>query len=497
MRSVVWFRGKDLRLSDHPALCSALSTGEVVLVFVVDPYFFAPERAQKIAHRMQFLVESLQVLSDAIAARGSRLWIAHGESVHVVPRIAAAVRADRVTAMRWSEPFGVERDRRVAAALAADGRRLDLFEGETLAAPGQVRTGSGTPFAVFTPFSRAFAKSVTVDAALEAPRVLPPPPAFCIDMHAEHRNIWKGDDGNDWGVPSLASLGIERNPRLVAAGEQAAEQRLGRFFQTGAASRYTDGRNQMGCPDGVEGTSRLSQDLKFGTLSARHVWHTSRHHLEKYPDAKKTYLNELVWREFAYDVVREKPQVMTDPFRPAWRGFPWRNPDLDRGWQAWVEGKTGYPVVDAAARQLLAEGFVHNRARMIAASFLCKHLLLDYRLGEAHYMQHLTDGDWAINNLAWQWSAGCGVDAQPWFRVFNPVTQGENFDADGVYVKRWVPELAKLHAKYIHKPWEAPPLELRAANIELGRTYPRPVVDHALARGRFIATAEGYLRSTE
>jgi deoxyribodipyrimidine photo-lyase len=364
----------------------------------------------------------------------------------------------------------------VAASLQELGSRLELFEGETMASPGQVLTGAGAPFSVFTPFSRAFVKAVTIDPPRGAPQRLPPLPAIPA---AATKLLGT--------APTLASIGITKNDQITPGGERAARARLARFLK-GPAAHYDASRDAMG----VAGTSRLSQDLKFGTLSPRAAWHAVREGLAEHPRAWRAFATELLWREFAYDVLRSKPDVLERPFRRAWEHFPWRTDD--EGWAAWTSGTTGYPVVDAAARQLLAEGFVHNRARMIAASFLCKHQLIDLRRGEAHYMKHLTDGDWASNDLGWQWSAGCGVDAQPWFRVFNPVTQGEKFDADGAYVRRWVPELAKLPSKVVHSPWTARPLELRAAGVELGRTYPRPIVDHALARGRFLAAAEGHLR---
>lgn len=481
MRTVVWFRGKDLRVADHLPLLDAISShgggraAEVVPLFVVDPYFFAPERARELPSRMQFLVDSLAELAQAIEALGSKLLFVHGKSVDVVPRFVRAVAAERVVAHRWSEPFGIERDRRVAAALQAQGSRLELFEGETLAAPGQVLTGSGSAFSVFTPFARAFAKTVEIGTPRPAPRTLPPLPLLPAAAKALLG-----------APPTLDSIGVTRNERLVPGGGKAARARLARFLKS-AAARYEEGRNLMG----VEGTSRLSQDLKFGTLSARAVWQAAKDGLEEHPKAWRTYGNELIWRDFAHDVLRTRPQVLAHPFRPAWEGFPWRDDESD--WRAWAAGATGYPVVDAAARQLLQEGFVHNRARMITASFMCKHLVLDLRRGEAHFMKHLTDGDWASNNLGWQWSAGCGVDAQPWFRVFNPVTQGERFDADGSYVRQYVPELAKLPSKWLHHPWDAPAAELAKANVELGRTYPRPIVEHSYARARFLATAKSHL----
>jgi deoxyribodipyrimidine photo-lyase len=241
----------------------------------------------------------------------------------------------------------------------------------------------------------------------------------------------------------------------------------------------------------LAGTSRLSADLKFGTLTTRQVWSAVESALGG-SNAARSFLNELVWREFTHSTLWDRPELLETPFRPAFAGFPWK---VDEAlWQVWVAGKTGYPVVDAAARQLLGEGFVHNRARMISASFLTKHLLIDYRRGEAHYMKYLTDGDWAQNNAGWQWSAGCGCDAQPYFRIFNPVTQGKKFDPEGDYVRRWVPELGRMPARFVHHPWEAPDVVLDAAGVRLGETYPRPVVEHRFARERFLAVAAQHLK---
>jgi deoxyribodipyrimidine photo-lyase len=202
-------------------------------------------------------------------------------------------------------------------------------------------------------------------------------------------------------------------------------------------------------------------------------------------------LRQLIWREFAYANVWARPQLLSEPFRPSWRSFPWRKDP--EAFQAWEQGQTGYPVVDAAARQLQGEGYVHGRARMIAASFLCKHLLIDYRQGEAHYLKLLTDGDWALNNMGWQWSAGCGCDAQPYFRVFNPIAQGERYDAVGAYVRRWVPELRQLPNRFIHRPWEAPDEVRSTCGVHLGENYPQPVVEHRMARERFLRTAKAHL----
>jgi deoxyribodipyrimidine photo-lyase len=260
-------------------------------------------------------------------------------------------------------------------------------------------------------------------------------------------------------------------------------------FLESAAARYDVARDRLDWA----GTSRLSADLKFGTLSPRSVLQAARELRSQAPHALDTFETELIWREFTHATLWDRPELLERPFRDDFTDFPWTFDEA--GWQAWVEGRTGYPVVDAAARQLLQEGFVHNRARMIAASFLTKHQLIHYRYGEAHYMKYLTDGDWAQNNAGWQWSAGCGTDAQPYFRVFNPTLQGEKFDPNGDYVRRYVPELAALPAKLIHRPAQAPAAALRAAGVELGRSYPEPIVDHAMARDRFLKIAASHLEA--
>ncbi len=467
-RTIVWFRGKDLRISDHAPLRDAADAGEVIPLFVLDPYFFAPDRARELPHRMQFLLDSLGALESALAERGSRLLVVAGRSVEVVPRLVRAWKADRVVAQRWVEPFARERDRRIREAL---GERFELYEGETLFPPGTLRTGAGKPYSVFSQFARVFRVTARIGRPLPPPRTLPPVPR---DVGARGTVI-----------PTCQQLGIERNPALGHGGERAAKARLRRFLREAAAT-YPEHRDRMDLP----GTSRLSADLKFGTISARQVWTAVANALDGTP-AAQSFLNELVWREFTHSTLWDRPELLEKPFRAGFAGFPWKYDE--ELWQAWVVGKTGYPVVDAAARQLLGEGFVHNRARMISASFLCKHLVIDYRRGEAHYMKHLTDGDWAQNNAGWQWSAGCGCDAQPYFRIFNPVTQGEKFDPEGNYVRRWVPELATMPSRYIHKPSEAPEAVLSAAGVRLDKNYPRPVVDHRFARERFLAVAAQHL----
>ena len=438
---------------------------------MLDEHFFRPRAARRTPARIQFLLESIASLAASLERAGSRLIIVGGRSVEVVPQLAQRWKVDRVVAQSWVAPVGRARDRKVAKRLKVP---LQLFDTETLCRPGSLRTGAGDPYSVFTAFARAFHRDVRVPAPLAAPRRLPPLPR---DVRTRSLRL-----------PTLASLGIARNDALAAGGEAAANYRM-KSWLAGCAEDYDELRNRLD----LDGTSRLSADLKFGTLSVRTLWHAVGNRLRDHsPDALRVYQNELLWREFAHSTLFDRPTLLDEPFRSAWRGFPWRMDEA--AWRAWTDGTTGYPVVDAAARQLLATGFVHNRARMIAASFLAKHLLIDFRRGERHYFEKLVDGDWANNDAGWQWSAGCGCDAQPWFRIFNPVTQGQKFDPQGEYVRRWVPELARLSARYIHAPHLAPAAVLKAAGVVIGLSYPRPIVDHASARRRFIETARKHLR---
>lgn len=286
-------------------------------------------------------------------------------------------------------------------------------------------------------------------------------------------------------IPRLVDLSLVPNPKVQPGGERAAQGRLLAFLR-GPGPRYAKQRDRLD----LAGTSRLSADLKFGTLSIRQVFSAIRKALGG-TESGRAFENELLWREFAHSILWDRPDVLHQPFRAEFADFPWRTDEA--GWQAWVEGATGYPVVDAAARQLLAEGFVHNRARMISASFLAKHLMIDYKRGEVHYLEWLTDGDWAQNNMGWQWCAGCGCDAQPYFRVMNPVAQGRCFDPEGSYVRQYPPKLARLPARFIHSPWEAPEDVLQRAGVRLGRDCPRPIVEHSEARRRYLATARAHL----
>ena len=447
-RNLIWFRGSDLRLADQPALEAVAASDETAAVFLIPAHEGRPGHDR-------VLRESVMALSASISSRGGRLDVLEGDPAERLPALAGELEVEAVHTLAGTLPGEQQLDRSLEGAL---GDVLHLHPGHTLAPPGSVRSGSDSPYAVFTPFAKRFRETVQVDAPLATPRRLPPPPA-------------------GW-TPATAGFESGDGASGFAGGEEAARRRMKRV--SSLVENYDDTRDRMD----LDGTSRLSADLKFGTVSPRAVWHAAG-------DGPSQFRTELIWREFNYSIAATRPEVLTEPFRPAWRGFPWRDDEAD--WIAWREGKTGYPVVDASARQLLAEGFVHNRARMVSASFLTKHLLIEYTLGEEHYFKHLIDGDAAQNNAGWQWSAGCGCDAQPWFRIFNPMTQGKRFDPDGEYVRRWVPELREVPKRWIHEPWKAPPLDLASAGVRLGVDYPEPIVDHKTARERFLAAAKSHL----
>jgi len=455
---LLWLR-RDLRLRDHPALAAALDRGgAVVPVYVLDPRLLEGPRSS--ANRTWFLLESLRELAAGLAARGAPLVVRRGRPEDVIPALAAEAGARAVVASRDVSPFARARDRVVREALAAAGRQLHLERGLLVVEPEDVSTDDGRPVTVFTPFSRRWA-AVPRRTPFPVPDAIPSLP-----------------------VGTLASEELPMSPAPTAdvallprPGEAAARERLAGWIASAALPAYADGRNRLD----AEGTSRLSADLKVGTLSPLEVLLAA----EGPGDGRRVFVSELAWREFYAHVLWHFPHVVRGAYRPAYDSVPWA--DDPAGLAAWREGRTGYPVVDAAMRQLAGSGWLHNRARMIAASFLAKDLLVDWRHGEAHFMAHLVDGDVASNNGGWQWTAGTGTDAAPYFRVFNPVAQGRRHDPAGAYVRRWVPELARVPDAYVHEPWSMPPDVQAAAGCVVGRDYPAPIVDHAVARDRALA----------
>ena len=460
MRVLHWFR-TDLRLDDNTALAEAAraSGGDVVPFYASEPALLG--RQDMAATRVRFALESLADLASAIERAGSRLALDHGDATETVLRAARACGATVVTWNDEYEPLLSARDDAVERVLEAAGIRVRRYHDRLLVPPGEVRTKTGGPYTVYSPFRRA----------CEALPVSDPLPA--ATRFATH-------DLPRRPLATLERLGFATAQERWPGGEAEARRRLRRFVDEGLRG-YADRRDQLG----IDGTSRLSADLKFGTLSPRTVVAAVRAAGAGAADGADKFIAELRWRDFYAHVMHHFPHCEQGAFRREYDAIRWEGDP--RHLDAWREGRTGFPVVDAAMRQLAATGTMHNRARMIVASFLTKDLLLDWRAGERHFMTRLVDGDLASNNGGWQWAASTGTDHQPYFRIFNPVLQGERYDADGAYVRRWVPELARVPAKWIQQPWAAPPLLLAEAGVTLGEIYPHPIVDHAERRERAIA----------
>lgn len=465
--ALVWFRD-DLRLDDNPALHAAQTSGHPLLpVFILDeasPYPRAPGGASR-----WWLGRSLKALAAAIETKGGTLLLRRGPARDTLTRLATEVNAH---AVYWNRRYGAPEiavDTEVKSALAARDIAVESFGGNLLHEPWTVKTQTGGPFRVFTPFYRR--------ARTQAPRM-----PLRITSKWYFGDPPDGDQLKDWALepskPDWAG-GLRQD---WAPGEAGARAALATFVDEGLHG-YADGRDR---PD-LSSTSRLSPFLRFGEISPHRVLATLRH-VEAAGDASsrdvEKFVSELYWREFSYHLLFHFPDIGTANFNPRFDAFAWENAPAIL--QAWQRGRTGYPIVDAGMRQLWQTGWMHNRVRMVAASFLIKHCLTDWRRGEAWFWDTLVDADPANNPASWQWVAGSGADAAPYFRIFNPVAQGEKFDPAGEYVRRFVPELAMLPPNVIHRPWEAAPEVLRRAGVRLGETYPRPVVDHPLARERAL-----------
>jgi deoxyribodipyrimidine photo-lyase len=477
--SLVWFRD-DLRLGDNPALRAAVDAGGPVLcVFILDEETkgLRPHGAAS----KWWLHGSLAALDDALRKCGSRLDILRGKADDLIPRIAKALGAEFVF---WNRRYGaaeIEQDKAIKAHLKEHGVAAESFNAHLLYEPWTVTTKTGDPCKVFTPFWRAARATGEPREPLPAPREIA---------------------GADWPAEApkhvaLKDLALEPTKPDWAGGmrdfwergEHGAHARLRHFLKHGLKG-YGDNRNR---PDLKDSTSHLSPHLRFGEIGPRQIWHaaTSAVLSGESPGTRSDldkFLSEIGWREFSYHLLFHNPDLARTNFQPKFDDFPWKH-DPD-GLSAWHKGLTGYPIVDAGMRQLWETGWMHNRVRMIAASFLIKDLLIDWRIGEDWFWDTLVDADPANNAASWQWVAGSGADAAPYFRIFNPILQGEKFDTDGDYVRRFVPELAKLPAKWIHRPFEAPRDVLLAAGVRLGETYPRPIVEHDKARDRALAALE-------
>lgn len=467
---ILWLR-RDLRLGDNPALRAAMATKRPIIpVYILDP----EGHGRRIGGAGRWWLDrSLRALSDAIAARGGRLLVRTGPSEPVLRGLINQTGADTVLMNRLFEPDADERDAAIAHGLKADGLDCRAFNAAYLVWPGSITTGEGKPYKVFTPFSKA------LDAAIQLPPHTPGPNVF------EPFDLPGGESIDDLGLapsgPDWAT-GFDWTP-----GEAGAAEALLRFIASGLPT-YSTGRDHPAEP----GASRLSPHLHWGEIAPWRVLQRVRDAAAegKVPaEEAAKFASELAWREFSIQLLTAFPYIVDRAFRPDYDAMPWR--DDEAGFRAWTRGQTGYPIVDAGMRQLWTTGWMHNRLRMIVASFLVKDLLIDWRKGETWFRDTLVDADLGNNVQNWQWVAGSGADAAPYFRIYNPVSQGERFDADGRYVRKWVPELAGLPDRWVHQPWNAPGDVLARAGVELGRTYPRPIVDHAEARVRALGALRG------
>lgn len=443
---IMWFR-RDLRVGDNPAFAAAAEAGRVLPLFVHDPALTGPSGANRVA----YLHATLDVLD---AELDGALVERQGDPCSVVARVAQEVEATAVYVAEDFGPYGQRRDEALERQLIAGGRKLVRVGSPYAVPPGTVFTQGGTPFKVFTPYSKAWRQHGWQD-----PIAVPP-------------KVWFVDGVGGGERPKTPQP--DATAGLAPVGEAAAHESVDRFLDRHVQD-YKDGRNR---PD-LDATSRLSPHLKYGTIHPRQI-------LERLGDlpGPATFANELCWREFYADVLFHWPQTVRRNFAAGMDGLRWdAGPEADARFDAWCAGQTGYPIVDAGMRQLLEEGWMHNRVRMIVASFLVKDLHVDWRRGSAWFMRHLFDGDLASNTHGWQWTAGTGTDAAPFFRVFNPTAQGLRFDPDGEYVRRYVPELRDLAGAAAHEPWKHP------GDLFSGGSagYPAPIVDHAAERDEALA----------
>jgi deoxyribodipyrimidine photo-lyase len=462
-RALVWFR-RDLRDFDHAALHHALRQArQVVCAFVFDREILdaLPDPADR---RIEFIHASVAELQQALAAKGGGLIVRHAVARDEIPRLAVELRADAVFYNHDDDPAARARDAAVEAALtrlsivAQDFKDTVIFERE------EVLTGAGRPFSVFTPYKNAWLKKLT---------------PFYLQAYPVERYVDRLVPQST-ALPALQAMGfVHANLRELGlpTGMRGGAQLFGDFL--GRIDRYQEARDFPA----LKGPSYLSVHLRFGTVSIRQLAAAAWHHGGR---GAQTWLSELIWRDFYHQVLWHRPDVAVGhAFKPQYDALPWPNPPGH--FEAWCEARTGYPLVDAAMRQLARTGYMHNRLRMVAASFLTKDLLVDWRLGEQWFADKLIDFDLAANSGGWQWAASVGCDAQPWFRIFNPVTQSQKFDPQGAFIRRYLPELARVPDKFIHAPWTLPAAEQQRTGCVIGRDYPAPIVDHAAQRAQVLA----------
>jgi deoxyribodipyrimidine photo-lyase len=462
MVTLVWYRN-DLRVFDHPALDAAVEDpGPVVPVFLQEPEHEEPWAMGEAAQ--WWLHHALADLGRALVDRGSRLVLRSGDAVDELVQLSRAVDADRVRFTERVQPHLSQRADEVVAELEDEGLDVVEHDGRLLHDPEAIETTSGGPYHVFTPFYDKFLDEVHVGPSLVAPERISEPPTWPISDHLDDLDLLPEEDWTE-GLAEDWSPG----PRHALHELDALGERL---------ENYDESQDTPSLE-----TSRLSPRLAFGELGPRAAWRRAeeaRLAAQAPSEEVQAYQRQLVWREFSYHLIHHYPETATEPLRDKFEAFAWR--EDDEALERWQKGQTGYPIVDAGMRQLWETGWMHNRVRMIVASFLTKDLLVDWRRGAEWFWDTLVDADLANNTMGWQWAAGCGADAQPFFRIFNPVKQGKDHDPDGEYVREWVPELADLPDDVIHEPFEADPMVLDEVGITLGEDYPEPIVDHGEAR---------------
>lgn len=477
---IMWFR-RDLRIADNPAFITACSSdADHLIPLFIDTDNELGREATGAAGRV-WLHESLAALSQALEELGTRLVLRRGPAQSVLASLIEETGAEAVYWNRLYEPAVIERDKSIKSDLNQRGLDAQSYVADVLHEPWTVETGQGNPYKVFTPFWRAI-RQRSHDAPLAVPGTLPSPPEHLESLALSDSGLMPA---HDWPHKLLSSW---------KPGEAGAHERLERFVSE-AAANYSSGRNQPA----TSGTSLLAPHLHFGEIGPRQVMHRIRewqHQTDQAGahDNSETFLSEIGWREFGRHVLFYQPQTPYTSMDERFADFPWV--DDAAAFQAWKRGETGVPMVDAGMRELWARGTMHNRLRMTVASFLTKNLRIAWQHGERWFWHTLVDADLASNVLGWQWAAGCGADAVPFFRIFNPARQGERFDPEGHYVQYWVPELADMPAKHVHAPWQAPSSVLASAGVVLGTSYPQPIVDLKSSRAEALAAFETIKRST-